>query len=164
MMTHLPLFLDGLMVLLLLVTIIYAVVLHRRLAALRGDRQAFETFVTRFDAATARAESAVRGLKNAAEECKKQIGDPMARAEAMRDELLFLIDRADTVAGRVASSTRREAEAGGDPAAAQGGGERRLRQAASRPARHAGAAAEEDPAVGSQAERDLLNALRKARQ
>ena len=48
---------------LLVATIIYAVVLNRRLAVLRTDRKDLEEFIRHLNAASQRAEAALSGIK-----------------------------------------------------------------------------------------------------
>ncbi len=187
------LILDGVMIVLLLATVIYAFLLNRRLAVLRSDKDALESFIERFTEATAKADSSIRGMRNTAEQCRSMLGDPLSKAEALRDELLFLIDRADKSAERLAGSQssgsdtsvaggaaqRHAPAAAGDQAPQERPAARRQRPPAagsgagpvpnSGPGRDmkgqkgtAGDAAADDE-VRSQAERELLDALRKAR-
>jgi len=105
MNTVLPLVLDGLLVVLLLATIVYAMILNRKLNRLRGNHDEMEVFVDKLNVACARAEAATAGLRSAGENGKTVFRDAATKAEALRDELAFLVERADIVAGRLASAS-----------------------------------------------------------
>lgn len=156
---NLALILDVLLIILLLATIIYAMVLHRRLAMLRSEKEGLETFLERMNQATAKADASLKGIRQTAEQAQALLNDPMMKAQALRDELLFLIERADGSAERLAGTTSGKARE--EPAAPQA--------PARKPARRAAPAAAAQPESGgedgarSQAERDLMNALRNVR-
>lgn len=165
------LILDGLLAVLLLVTIVYAFLLNRRLSLVRSDRGDLEAFITRFNSATERAEASLKGLRAAAQENAKVIADARDKAQAMRDELAFLVERADGSAERLAKSSSRAAKPQpAAPAEAAGAGEADGQTKPPRTRRERAPAADGDmgagsggPDGGSEAERDLLNALRRAR-
>jgi hypothetical protein len=156
---NLALILDVLLIFLLLATIVYAMVLHRRLAMLRSEKEGLETFLDRMSQATAKADASLKGIRQTAEQAQAMLNDPMVKAQALRDELLFLIDRADGSAERLAAATsgkvREEAPAAPGPV------RKPARRAAPAPAPQPEAAA--DDGARSQAERDLMNALRNVR-
>ena len=94
--------LDVLVAILLVVTIAYAVVLNRRLAALRRDRTKLEHLATSFGEATQRAGDSTIKLKQAAgalEAC-------MEKAHKMREELKYLVDRGSGAADRLEQGIR----------------------------------------------------------
>lgn len=162
---NLALILDVVLVFLLLATIVYAMVLHRRLAMLRSEKEGLEVFLERMTQATTKADASLKGIRQAAQDAQGLIGEPVARAQALRDELLFLIERADGTAERLAAATSGKAAA---PAAAPESAPARkaarrapVSQQASQPA----PATDPEPQDGarSQAERDLMNALRNVR-
>jgi uncharacterized protein DUF6468 len=180
--TMLPLILDGLLVVLLLATIVYAMILNRKLNRLRGNHDEMEVFVDKLNVACARAESATAGLRNAGENGKAVFREAASKAEALRDELAFLVERADIVAGRLATASEGtkivSKEAQGQVAAAKPDPVRK--PASKRPApaarraqeagrsqeqARAGRAAPADDAGSprSEAEEELLKALRNAR-
>lgn len=171
---NLTLTLDIVLVVLLLATIVYAMVLHRRLSMLRSQKEDLEGFLERMSQATAKADASLKGIRQAAEQAQGLLNDPLVKAQSLRDELLFLIERADGVAERMANTpSARPTVDAVDPEPAR-------RQAASRPARRPAAAPdtpprdtprdtqprdtrEPDDGARSQAERDLMNALRNVR-
>lgn len=105
--------LDILLALLLLVFVILAALLYRRLGHLRAGRAELEQTVQQFDQATARAEAALRNLKAATDQAGNQLKDPVEKAQSLHDELVFLVERGDRLAARLA---------GGDPITAAGAG------------------------------------------
>lgn len=178
------LILDGLLAVLLLLMIAYAFVLNRRLATLRTDREDLEAFIARFNDATNKANASLQGLRSAAEANAALIKDAADKAQALRDELAFLVERADGSAERLAKASARpdaggaseaqrqtpqEVSSGGAEAGAKRGDAGRRPAARRAPRRVAeGASAAQEPSTqdqeaASEAERELLNALRRAR-
>ncbi|SHI82213.1 hypothetical protein SAMN02745194_01166 [Roseomonas rosea] len=145
-MTLLEWTLQGALLLLLLAALPFAIRLERGLAALRKDRAALSEGAAGFETATRDAQSALAGLRMALEQQARQTG----AAEALRDDLRFLVERAEGLADRLEALVRQgraAAPASGLPAPGL--------QSMGLPA--------EAAAPRSQAERDLLRALRMAR-
>ncbi|MDP2696674.1 DUF6468 domain-containing protein [Thalassospira sp.] len=94
-------YLDLLMIVLLIATIIYAVILNRRLGAFRRNREDMEQFLAAFNAATERAESSIRGLKEMAGQTGDRLREDIERASALNEDLSFMIDRGESIAGRL---------------------------------------------------------------
>ncbi|MFH1805519.1 MAG: DUF6468 domain-containing protein [Pseudomonadota bacterium] len=94
-------YLDLLMIVLLIATIIYAVILNRRLGAFRRNREDMEQFLSAFNAATERAESSIRGLKEMAGQTGDRLREDIERASALNEDLSFMIDRGESIAGRL---------------------------------------------------------------
>src|SRR3546814_19445494 len=67
---YLELGLNILLIVLLLPTLVYVVLLHRRLSSLRADREAVDAVVERMNEATRRADAALKGLRQTAEQAK----------------------------------------------------------------------------------------------
>lgn len=138
--------LDVLVAVLLVITIGYAMVLNRRLGRLRRDKSELEKLAATFGQATARAEESIGRLKKTADALKERIDN----AQALRDDLAFLIDRGGSAADRLEETVRAARIKGGSgprpaankPAAAPGNGKIKPR---------------------SEAERELLKALQAAR-
>ena len=120
-------------------TIPVALWLERSLRAVRRDRADLEGCAATLDGATRGAEAAVFRLRRDAEESCRRMEEGMAAAEPLRDDLRYLLQRAEAVADRLDELVR----------AARGGG---------LPPASAPAAAPPKP-VESRAERDLLLAL-----
>ncbi|MFQ5618931.1 MAG: DUF6468 domain-containing protein [Rhodospirillales bacterium] len=138
--------LDVLVAVLLVITIGYAMVLNRRLGRLRRDKSELEKLAATFGQATARAEESIGTLKKTADALKERIDN----AQALRDDLAFLIDRGGSAADRLEETVRAARKEGGSrprsglkkPAAVQGNGKINPK---------------------STAERDLIKALQAAR-
>ncbi len=139
---------------LLAATLWYAIRLERRLGVLRRDNAALEALVAGFNEATTRAEASTSRLRSAAEGAGRQISEQVEGAGRLRDDLLFLLERGEQLADRL-DTVVREARGmvGGAPAA----------RSTLPPMPTPPSVEPEAPRVRSQAERDLLQALRAAR-
>ncbi|MFM7418840.1 MAG: DUF6468 domain-containing protein [Alphaproteobacteria bacterium] len=126
----------------------FAIRLESALREIRKDRAAMETSAQGLSEAAGAAESAILRLRATAELAGRQVQERITTAEPLRDDLRFLIERAETLADRLESLVR-----AGRPMA---GHEPPPAPAATRPTR-------EPPSdagpLRSQAERDLLRAL-----
>ena len=106
--------LDLVTVLLLGVTITYAVILNRRLSGFRKQKQEMETFIALFDEATERAATSLHRLKTVAEQTGGDLQGNVDKASALFDELSFMVDRGNAIADRLeqtASSANKAARA-----------------------------------------------------
>lgn len=90
---------------LLAVAIVYAVRLNRTLEALRDGKAELATLIGRFDEAAAHAERSVARLGQSTTEQGKVLNSAITEAQALRDELAFMLERGDTVADRIATLT-----------------------------------------------------------
>jgi hypothetical protein len=151
--------LDILLVVLLTATLFHAVRLERALGVLKRDRSALETLVADFNASTRAAETGIERLHVAADGSGRQIQRQIDTATTLKEDLTFLVQRGEGLADRldegvraarpilsIASQTPTRAPY---PSQALTAMERAPREA--------------DPQPRSQAERDLLKALRMAR-
>ncbi len=89
---------DALVAALLLVTIYFAVSLNRKLNQLRTSRAEFEKLVGEFGAAAVVTEGSIAALKDSTVEKQAALQENINRAEALRDELTFMLDRGDGLA------------------------------------------------------------------
>jgi len=89
--------LDILVAVLLVVTIGYAVVLNKRLGSLRGDKEELERLTRGFIETTERAETGIGELRSMTDLLQERI----KRAESLRDDLLFLMERGNSAADRL---------------------------------------------------------------
>ena len=135
--------LDLVLIGLLSATLFHALRLERALGVLKRDRSALEQLVAGFNASTQQAEHGIERLRDAADGAGRQIARQLEAANALRDDLNFLLERGETLANRLDDSVRWA---------------RAHAQEAPRTEPQA-----EDPPARSQAERDLLRALRSAR-
>lgn len=100
------LILDILVAVLLVVTIGYAVALNRRLSLLRKDKDELEALTVKFAEATAKADASIHNLKGSTEKVTKELERGLEKAEALRDDLSFLIDRGGSIADRLENGVR----------------------------------------------------------
>lgn len=93
--------LQSLLVVLLLLTITWCVIVHHRLRRLRTDRHELEAFISALDAATARAEDAVRQMREANTTAESAARDQERRARQQSTDLARLVDNAVRVVKRL---------------------------------------------------------------
>jgi hypothetical protein len=147
--------LDILLVVLLAATLFHAVRLERALGALKRDRSALEALVGTFNASTRAAESGIERLRVAADGAGRQIQLQVETATTLKEDLTFLVQRGEGLADRLDELVRAARPS------FLAGQQTDLRTPYTRPKeRETG---EEEPRVRSQAERDLLKALRLVR-
>ncbi len=141
--------LDAVVAVLLAATIVYAIVLNRKLGHLRGNRSEVEQSAAGFHDAVARAEASVAKLKVSTDTLRQQVD----RAQSLKDDLTLLIERGNSVADALEAAVR----AG-----------RQQRDASPRPRpvavpQSAGAGSARPPSASAaprtEAERELLKAL-----
>ena len=94
-------FLESLGATLLIVMIVYAVRLNRRLSTLQEDKVEFERLLVSFTESTNQAESSVSRLRVSATDTAQSLQEIVTRAHALRDDLSFLVERADELASRL---------------------------------------------------------------
>ncbi len=129
---------------LLIATLFHALRLERALGVLKRDRTALESLVAGFNASTAQAETSIARLRQAAEGAGRDIAQRIDAGTTLKDDLAFLTERGDRLADRLETLVR-QARSVATPAPAMA------------------EADDGEPRVRSQAERDLLKALRMAR-
>ena len=93
--------LQGLLVILLLLTITWCVIVHYRLRRLRTDRGELEAFIAALGEATGRAEDAVRHMRDANQAALSTARDQEHRARQQSAELARLMDNAVRVVKRL---------------------------------------------------------------
>jgi hypothetical protein len=137
------------LVVLLAATLFQAVKLERALGVLKRDRASLESLVVHFNTSTHQAEMGIERLRAAADGAGRQIESQLAKSVSLKDDLAFLTERGDRLADRLDTLVRTAR-----PLAQ----ERFAGTADATPAFAADAAG-----IGSQIERNLLQALRLAR-
>jgi TPR repeat protein len=88
------------------VTILYAVRLNRTLEVMRQGKAELGALIGRFDEAAAHAERSVARLAQTAADSGRSLESSVAEAQALRDELAFMLERGDAVAERLAQASR----------------------------------------------------------
>ncbi|MBP3127946.1 DUF6468 domain-containing protein [Thalassospira sp. ER-Se-21-Dark] len=121
-------YLDLVMIVLLGATIVYAIILNRKLAAFRRSREDMQNFLTAFNAANERAETSITALKEMAEQSGERLREDIEKAGALNEDLSFMVDRGESIANRLekaardVNSVRRTAGNAADGMAAGGDG------------------------------------------
>jgi len=128
---------DGVICLLLVVAIGYAVALNRKLSVLRSARGEMEKLVADFAAATGQAESGLQALKQGSGQAAEALAGTVSDACRLAEEMAFLVKKGNEIADRleVAISASRKVAPLGSPATAPlpqapaaGGAERLARE------------------------------------
>ncbi len=130
-------------------TLFHALRLERALGVVRRDRAELENLLRGFNDSTRQAESGVERLRGAAEGAGRHIARQIEAASVLKDDLVTLIERGERLADRMDGLVRANRDA--EPPA------RRYPAAEPDLPEPAGAR------MRSQAERDLLRALRVTR-
>jgi len=91
--------------LLLVPTLIYSVLLNRRLSALRSNRAELEALIQQFNESCTRAEAGVRSLRTATDEAVR-LQQYLERSPTLRDDLSYLLDRGGNLADRLEGGVR----------------------------------------------------------
>ena len=152
------LIIDLFVAVLLVVTIGYAIVLNKRLGKLRRDEASLEKLAATFGDSSVRAEESIETLKYAAD----MIQDSMDKAQALRDDLAFLIDRGSQAADNLENLVRASRDissADPRPGPVEVPGSFQEVPLVATPVEEPPAEEEE---FKSEAERDLLKAIRTA--
>jgi hypothetical protein len=169
--------LEIVLALLLVVMIWYSVILNRRLTRFRGNREQMEKLAATFNDATTRATDSIGDLRIASD----ALQDQLAKAESLRDDLVFLVDRGTIAADRLEENVRMARDEQGSGAGVETADPlevvepiRQTRPAPKVERQHGGVETREDmvpaavaggkkaQAPRSEAERALLKAIRSA--
>ena len=128
-MSTLPLgmIIEGLVAVLLVITIGYCFTLNRRLQRLRADEEVLRATISELMTATEIAERAILGLKTTAAEADKTLGSRLKQAETMSHTLAEQVGEGEIVFTRIsqiaeaarASMNQRDAAARNDAYAMQ---------------------------------------------
>jgi Flp pilus assembly protein TadB len=98
--------LDVIVAGLLVATIAYAILLSRRLGALRNDKQQLEALVSSLDISSQRAEAGIASLKEAAERIGQQLQQRVEQGKALQTDLSYIIDLGGGLADRLEGTIR----------------------------------------------------------
>ena len=167
--------LDVALIGLLAATLFHALRLERALGVLKRDRAALEELVASFNSSTRLAEQGIERLRTTADGAGRQISRQIERAGGLKDDLVFLCERGDRLADRLENQVRAGRAVTQEPSfdapspyrltasRVPAGDERALAPVGAEPAATALGGEEPYPRLRSQAERDLLKALRMPR-
>lgn len=100
--------LDLTLAALLLVAIVGGFMLNRRIGILKTQQTALDQAIREFGIATHQAHEAIRQLKTTSEAARQQFDTETADANRLKDDLGFLIARADKAATLLEQALRRE--------------------------------------------------------
>jgi len=114
-MGGLSLLIDGVLILVLGVVALYAMRLHRSLAALRNAKDEMANLLATYSKATEKAEIAIARLKGAASDESRAVRDVVERGEGIKADLEFMIQRAGQIADRLDEGIRRGRESAPQP-------------------------------------------------
>jgi hypothetical protein len=147
------LILDVVVAALLMATIVYCIILYRQLARVRNAQEEMRGLIASFDDATNRAQAGITALKRTNDEIIDALRKEMDKGRLLADELAILNESGDRLANRIEGGLKDR------PA-----NDTRSRQfdSGSSPADH-GAERARDTGLKSEAERELLEALRASR-
>ena len=95
---------DGILIILLVATICCAMSLSRRLSSLRSDKKNLEKLMGEFHDISEKADKSLTGIRATAEEVSRELAEANAKSRSMRDELAFLVERADRLAEKIATN------------------------------------------------------------
>ncbi|MFN3076227.1 MAG: DUF6468 domain-containing protein [Alphaproteobacteria bacterium] len=98
--------LDIVVIALLVPTLVFAAMLNSRLTALRKNKDQLGRLINSFNEATVRAETGVPKLRKAVEEAGQSLHEQVERAQTLRDDLAFMVERADGMASRLEGNVR----------------------------------------------------------
>jgi hypothetical protein len=172
--------LETALLILLAATLFHAMRLERALGVLKRDRAALEELVDGFNSSTRAAEQGIERLRAAAEGAGRQVQRQVETASGLKDDLLFLTERGERLADRLdlmvraarplASVAAPSSAPAAPPEPAPYAAEEPVVDESDPPAASvaalssvAGPWAPGGTGLRSQAERDLLRALRMAR-
>ena len=158
-MSTMQYWLEVLLTTLLIITLFHAFRLEKALGVLRRDRAALEQLITGFNDSTRQAEAGIERLQAVADGAGRQISRHVDQAKGLKSDLAFLTERGEKLADRLEGLVRQGRplqEAGVAPEESRPKSRPRL-QAVPTPSDEA------DGRVRSQAEKELLRALRMAR-
>ena len=96
---------DGILIILLVATICCAMSLSRRLSSLRSDKKNLEKLIGEFHDISEKADKSLTGIRATAEEVSRELAEANAKSRSMRDELAFLVERADRLAEKIATNS-----------------------------------------------------------
>jgi len=142
--------LELILIVLLAATLFHAIRLERALGVLKRDRAQLQELVAGFNASTQAAEQGIARLRATADGAGRTMARQIDASQRLRDDLTFLSERGERIADQLEHLVRAGRVLTQDTPVPE-------------PPRSAPAQAPDDSRPRSQAEQDLLRALRVAR-
>ena len=100
-MANLELIINVIIIALLIPTIVYAYRLNNNLKALRQNQKSLAQLVNALNEATFKAENSIPKLKSVTEHSSEGLKEVVDSAKELKDDLLFINERADNLADRL---------------------------------------------------------------
>lgn len=100
-MASLELIINLIIIALLIPTILYAYSLNNNLKALRQNQNSLAQLVNALNEATFKAENSIPKIKSVTEHSSEGLKEVVDSAKELKDDLLFINERADTLADRL---------------------------------------------------------------
>ncbi len=123
------LLIEGLVVVLLMVTVFYCISLERKLRALRSGKDELKAIIDKLNKATENAQASVYHLKAAGAQTANDLTGLVASARTISDELELMIGSGKNLADRLEDVRRPSADgAGVDRIGEQAGGRQPLQE------------------------------------
>ena len=107
---------EGMVAILLVLTIGYCIVLNSRLKTLKSDEQALKATISELITATEIAERAIGGLKLTVRDCDLSLGERLRNAEQLSGEIAGQVDEGKAVLERLTRIALAARPAGAAPA------------------------------------------------
>jgi hypothetical protein len=92
---------EGLVAILLVLTICYCALLNKRLKSLKADEHSMKAMISELFTATEIAERAITGLKVTIRECDENLGRQIEDAEKLAQQLTRQVDAGERVLSRI---------------------------------------------------------------
>jgi hypothetical protein len=96
--------LEGLVAVLLVVTVVYCAMLDKRLKALRTGQDGLKAIIEGLDNATRRAQAGIAELRAAADAAGHNLSGQVSKARALTDELQLMVEAGNALADRLEGS------------------------------------------------------------
>lgn len=98
---NLDVVLNLLVLVFLIIAIIYAGILNYRLKKLRSNKDEVDMAIIRFDQAVSKADESITYLKDISGKSYNALLESIHKSQALRDELLFLLERGNELANKM---------------------------------------------------------------
>ena len=100
-MVPVGLILDGLVALLLVVTVVYCYQLNSRLRALRSGQDGLKELIRGLNESTERAQAGIAQLKISGDAAGKELQESVTKARILADELSLMVEAGNNIADRL---------------------------------------------------------------
>ncbi len=111
-MTGFEIILEVLVVVLLITTIVYAVILNRKLNTVRQGKAEFEALVKDLNVALEQAGQGIGAFRQLSEGNSSRLNEVVKEARELHEDLTFLVERGASIADTLVDSTRERRRSG----------------------------------------------------